>query len=578
MSLRAGSVDRELHDQGAELDLLEALAPGLSNRSAIDVGAERGATAAALRASGYGPIWLIEPFPGNAEALRDRFAGDPEVRVLEVAAGRRDETAELQLAEDAAGGSLDAFHSLVRQPSREGLRWNGSVRVPVRSLGSLCAAGELPRRVGLLKVDAEGFDAEVLAGAAGIRCDVVMVEFWRDVPETVGRCPYSLDELRALVAPLGPRRFLFVRHNESRVSLAPWDSAEVSEGEWGNLVFVTEGLVDAAEAAIPAIGRALARRDRRVVPEQEAGRFAAPHRDLRARLAARAHRLRTPALGRLRLHAPRPLAVPRAYLRERAPSAPPRISIVSPPDRRGGRLERTIHSVASQSYPELEHILLEEPGDRQAEATDRGLDGSAGDVMACLDPGHLLLPGSLAYVGRYFERHPRVEVIYGHRIIVDEHEREVGRWLLPRHDDDAMALADYVPQETLFWRRRAWERTGGLDTELDLTAHWDLLLRFMRAECRIVRVPRFLAAFRIDEDRESSERAARREDEARRVRERWHGRDRSAGEIAARLRPYHRRHKLHHWAHRLRRPITPEVELTSGTEFGFRAAGGSTAG
>jgi hypothetical protein len=40
-------------------------------------------------------------------------------------------------------------------------------------------------------------------------------------------------------------------------------------------------------------------------------------------------------------------------------------------------------------------------------------------------------------------------------------DRQVGSWVLPRHDDTALTLADHVPQETLFWRRRVWEAAGG---------------------------------------------------------------------------------------------------------------------
>ena len=72
----------------------------------------------------------------------------------------------------------------------------------------------------------------------------------------------------------------------------------------------------------------------------------------------------------------------------------------------------------------------------------------------------LLLPGTLNYVAGYFEKHPDVDVVYGHRVLIDEYDREIGRWVLPPHDDEILSWADYVPQETLFWRRRIWDKTG----------------------------------------------------------------------------------------------------------------------
>ncbi|MBI2497632.1 MAG: hypothetical protein HYV75_06875 [Opitutae bacterium] len=90
-----------------------------------------------------------------------------------------------------------------------------------------------------------------------------------------------------------------------------------------------------------------------------------------------------------------------------------------------------------------------------------------------------------------------MDVLYGHRILVDEKSHEIGRWFLPRHDDEILRLNDFVPQETLFWRRRIWDKVGGLDPSFKFALDWDLLLRFQAAGAKIVRVPYFLACFRI---------------------------------------------------------------------------------
>lgn len=281
-----GAVNPEIEDQGAELALITALVPGLDERSLIDVGSERGAVAAALRDARLGPAWLIEPYPESARRLRQRFAGDADVHVLEVAAGSQDGSAELHLARDASGTSLDAFHTL--EPERAGpdLSWEGTVTVSARSLDSLRSAGEVPGRVGLLKVDAEGADADVLRGAASIEAEIVMVEFWGDLPETLGPCPFELEELRSLVEQLGPRRFLFVRHGLRHVGVSRWDTADPAEGEWGNLIFLSDSLVPAAEAALPPLDRALRQRSERITSEQE--RAAGERLELIERLSAEA--------------------------------------------------------------------------------------------------------------------------------------------------------------------------------------------------------------------------------------------------------------------------------------------------
>ncbi len=48
---------------------------------------------------------------------------------------------------------------------------------------------------------------------------------------------------------------------------------------------------------------------------------------------------------------------------------------------------------------------------------------------------------------RIFSRTSRIDVVYGHRIIIDEQNQEIGRWVLPPHDNTMLLWADYVPQE-----------------------------------------------------------------------------------------------------------------------------------
>ena len=75
--------------------------------------------------------------------------------------------------------------------------------------------------------------------------------------------------------------------------------------------------------------------------------------------------------------------------------------------------------------------------------------------------------------------------------------QEVGRWILPPHDGEAIRNFDYVPQETLFWRKSLYEAVGGIDQSLQFAMDWDLLLRFIHAGARFCRVPYFLACFRV---------------------------------------------------------------------------------
>ena len=226
------------------------------------------------------------------------------------------------------------------------------------------------------------------------------------------------------------------------------------------------------------------------------------------------HRLRP------RQYAPRPLRV--------APPPPPRlpadalpsIALVTPSFEQAAYLDRAIRSVVRQGYPRLRYVV-EDGGSRdgsvavlerwaarldgwtsapdrgQADAVNRGFARIDGEIMAWLNSDDLLLPGTLRVVGEYFAAHPDVDVVYGNRIVIDEADREIGRWILPGHDAARLSWADVVPQETLFWRRRVWTAVGGLDPAFRFALDWDLLLRLRDAGARMVHLPRFLGAFRF---------------------------------------------------------------------------------
>jgi GT2 family glycosyltransferase len=144
--------------------------------------------------------------------------------------------------------------------------------------------------------------------------------------------------------------------------------------------------------------------------------------------------------------------------------------------------------------------------------------------MALLNSDDLIAPGALRFVAEYFAAHPEVDVVYGHRIIIDDNDREVGRWIMPRHHPATLEWIDYVPQETMFWRKRAWDLVGGIDPSFQFALDWDLLARFQQAGCRMVRLPYFLGAFRVHAEQKTSQAIhTTGAEEMRRIRTRFHG-------------------------------------------------------
>jgi GT2 family glycosyltransferase len=97
---------------------------------------------------------------------------------------------------------------------------------------------------------------------------------------------------------------------------------------------------------------------------------------------------------------------------------------------------------------------------------------------------------------------------------------------MPRHEEDSIEWIDYVPQETLFWRKRAWDIAGGIDPSFQFALDWDLLARFQKAGFRIVRIPYFLGCFRVHAQQKTNQAIhTTGADEMARIRLRFHGSD-----------------------------------------------------
>ncbi len=164
--------------------------------------------------------------------------------------------------------------------------------------------------------------------------------------------------------------------------------------------------------------------------------------------------------------------------------------------------------------------------------------------MAWLNSDDLLLPGALSYVARFLHDHPDVDVVYGHRVLIDELGREIGRQVIPRHSDRVLSWADFIPQETVFWRRAVWDRSGAtIDESFRYAIDWDLWVRLREAGARMVRLPRFLGAFRVHAAQKTSTLAPTvGVDEMQRIRKRLHGRPVEQKEVLRRVRTYLIRH------------------------------------
>jgi glycosyltransferase involved in cell wall biosynthesis len=281
-----------------------------------------------------------------------------------------------------------------------------------------------------------------------------------------------------------------------------------------------------------------------------------------------------PKLFRFAHYPPRPISVPSEYSSVELPDHPPHFAIVTPSFNQGRFLSATIESVLSQNYPALSYhvqdggsvddtrAVLESHGESiswqsiedrgQSHAINLGFSAVSGDIMAYLNSDDILLPGALAYVAKYFEDNPDIDVVYSHRVLMNAAGLEIGRAILPWHDTRAIKWFDFVPQETMFWRRRVWTAVGGVDESFQYAMDWDFILRAQEAGFRFARLPRFLGCFRIHDTQKTSVMFQRGQQESERLRRRYLGSNPKGKEVERAIAGYLRRHVLLHRLYKLR--------------------------
>jgi len=174
------------------------------------------------------------------------------------------------------------------------------------------------------------------------------------------------------------------------------------------------------------------------------------------------------------------------------------ISVVIPSYMHARFIEKTLQSVVSQAYPKKEIIVMDggstdgtleilkryakhlaywksEKDGGQTAALISGFERSTGDIQCWLNSDDLLEPGALAEVAAYFEKNPGVEAVFGNTSWIDIEDNLLRRQReIPFNRFIWTYTYNYIPGMSMFWRRRAYERVGGLDARFNLAMDADL--------------------------------------------------------------------------------------------------------
>jgi glycosyltransferase involved in cell wall biosynthesis len=187
------------------------------------------------------------------------------------------------------------------------------------------------------------------------------------------------------------------------------------------------------------------------------------------------------------------------------------VSVVTPCLNPGARLARCLESVAAQTHPDVEHVVVDggstdgtvellgrsgiryvsEPDDGQTDAIAKGFGVARGELLTWLNADDELEPQAVARAAS-----AGAEWVYGDCAVIDGGRRTVWR-PLPRYGRWEVEAGEMIPQPGSFFSRAALERAGGLDRSFELAMDVDLWIRLVDAGIEGRYVPEVMAVFEI---------------------------------------------------------------------------------
>lgn len=199
----------------------------------------------------------------------------------------------------------------------------------------------------------------------------------------------------------------------------------------------------------------------------------------------------------------------------------PRVSIVTVCLNSAATIELTLASVRLQSYPDIEHIVIDggstdgtqalvardgervsrfvsEPDRGIYDAMNKGIGLASGDVVGFLNADDVFAATeSVARIVAAFEAD--VDACYGDVVYVSETDptRVIRYWRAGEYRRGLCASGWAPPHPSLYVRRKVLERIGGFDPELRVASDFEFALRLLDVHGASVRyIPEVLARMR----------------------------------------------------------------------------------
>ena len=275
------------------------------------------------------------------------------------------------------------------------------------------------------------------------------------------------------------------------------------------------------------------------------------------------------------------------------PDSNPLVTVVTPSYNQGRFIRATIESVLSQSYPNLEYIIMDggstdetaavvkdyasrltfisEKDRGQSHAINKGFQMARGSILSWLNSDDLYLPGAIQAAVNAFENSPGAGAVYGEGYLINCEGDITSRfpYTEPLNLWKLVHLSDNILQQTVYFRRDALDQVGYLDEELQYSMDWDILIR-VGLQYPMVYIPEYMGCLREYAEAKSFAGGSRRAREIRNMLRRHTGMRTPPGHIVYGLETYQKM-----WCHRAEKLTFGWKPATYALQAGIRLAAGT---
>ncbi|MDF2858575.1 MAG: kfoC 2 [Neobacillus sp.] len=176
-----------------------------------------------------------------------------------------------------------------------------------------------------------------------------------------------------------------------------------------------------------------------------------------------------------------------------------KLSVITPSYNQGQYIERTILSVINQNVPDLEYLVIDggskdqtidllkqysgnlnwvsEADHGQADAVNKGIRRSQGEIIGWLNSDDIYYPGILNKVIDFFDSHPDVMIVYGNANHIDESDVVIEPYPTSNWNFEELFDVCFICQPAVFFRRSLVDKVGLLNAKLQYCMDYEYWLR-----------------------------------------------------------------------------------------------------